>query len=474
MKKLLSLTLSTLLVLTPMTAFANSAQTQFQGVSPTGTMITGEQSPILVEKETLTFELQEFPLEYYAEEAEYLAYTGKVTAEYTFHNPADYDVTAKLAFPFGQAPDYGYAFAAVDAEKYDVLLDGAPIERTVRHTLFYRGEEFALEKDLPNLIDGYMEDAFWKFDLPVTKYTWEISGIDEEFDAARLGFWWDGDPAERKLMLMNQSGGNHSEDKIAVTRWVENGDKIVLYVFGKPLEENLEWFSENGSEDTPFVYTLTFLGEETGTYEDYVFAEWEDTSTVLRHDWYNAMTQCLKKSEWDFGILGSFEFNGNLRADDLLRWYEYEISIPAGGTVVNMVTAPMYPDANVRYEPPIYTYNYLLSPAKTWADFGNLDIIVNTPYYMTESGGDFSFEKTETGYQTSLDGLPEGELTFTLSADAEPKASGGMKDFFMIGIAVVGTLVYGGLQVLKVICIAVIIVIAVFVWRKRKKRKQDK
>ena len=81
----------------------------------------------------------------------------------------------------------------------------------------------------------------------------------------------------------------------------------------------------------------------------------------------------------------------------------------------------MYPDANVRYEPPIYTYNYLLSPAKTWADFGNLDIIVNTPYYMTESGGDFSFEKTETGYQTSLDGLPEGELTFTLSEAAKPK-----------------------------------------------------
>ena len=257
MKKLLSLTLSTLLVLTPMTAFANSAQTHFRGISPVGTMVTGEQSPIIVQHEQLTFDLQEFPLEHYAEEAEYLAYSGKVTAEYTFHNPADYDVTAKLAFPFGQAPDYGYAFTAVDAEKYDILVDGKPIESRVRHTLFYRGEEFSLEKDLPNLIDGYMEDDFWNFDLPVTKYTWEISGIDEEFDAARLGFWWNGDSAERKLMLMNQSGGNHSEDKIAVTRWVENGDIIEGYVFGKPLEENLEWFSENGAEDTPFDYTLT-------------------------------------------------------------------------------------------------------------------------------------------------------------------------------------------------------------------------
>ena len=427
MKKLLSLTLSTLLVLTPMTAFANSAQTHFRGISPVGTMVTGEQSPIIVQHEQLTFDLQEFPLEHYAEEAEYLAYTGKVTAEYTFHNPADYDVTAKLAFPFGQAPDYGYAFTAVDAEKYDVLVDGKPIENRVRHTLFYRGEEFALEKDLPNLIDGYMEDDFWNFDLPVTKYTWEISGIDEEYDAARLGFWVKGGETERKLMLADQSGANNSEEeKLAVTRWVENGDLIEVYVFGKPLEEELEWFSENGSEDIPFDYTLTSVGVETATYEDFVFADWEENSTVLRHDWYNAVTQNLKKCEMnfdrDFGILGSFEYGNGLPVDDLLRWYEYEISIPAGGTITNTVTAPMYPDMNTRYEPPIYEYTYLLSPAKTWAEFGKLDIVVNTPFYMTESSGDFSFEKTENGYQASCDGLPDGELEFILSESAKPKA----------------------------------------------------
>ncbi|MBQ7759000.1 hypothetical protein [Anaerotignum sp.] len=428
MKKLISMVLSTLFLLTPTTAFANSAQTYFRGIAPSGAMITGEQSPIIVQHEQLTFDIQEFPLDYYREEGAYLAYSGKVTAEYTFHNPADYDVTAKLAFPFGQTPDYGYSFHphtdkqvfAADAKKYDVLVDGKPVESTVRHTLFYRGDEFELEKDLPNLHDGYMEDPFWNFDTPVTKYTWEISGIAEEFDAARLGFWWDGDATERKLMLMNQSGGNNSEDKIAVTRWVENGDTIEVYVFGKPLEGELEWFSENGAEDTPFDYELTLVGEETATYEEFVFADWEDNSTVLRHDWYNAVTQNLKKCEWDFGILGSFEYTGRFPVENLLRWYEYEITVPAGGTIVNTVTAPMYPDANVRYEPPIYTYHYLLSPAKTWAEFGTLDIVVHTPNHMLETNLQ-SFEKNENGYQSSYDGLPDGELTFTLSEDASPK-----------------------------------------------------
>ena len=46
---------------------------------------------------------------------------------------------------------------------------------------------------------------------------------------------------------------------------------------------------------------------------------------------------------------------------------------------------------------------------------------MNTPFYMTESSGDFSFEKTENGYQASCDVLPDGELKFTLSEDAKPK-----------------------------------------------------
>ena len=467
MKKWISLTLSTLFILQPAAAFANSAQTYFQGISPTGTMVIGEQSPIVVEQEQLTFDLQEFPLEHYAEEEAYLAYSGKVTAEYTFHNPADYDIRAKLAFPFGQTPDYGYSFNpdtdqrvyAPDGEKYDVLVDGEPIESTVRHTLFYRGEEFQLEKDLPNLIDGYMEDDFFHFDLPVTKYTWEISGIDETFDAARLGFRWSGDETERKLLLMDQSGGENKEDKIAVTRWVENGDSIELYVFGKPLEEEPEWFSENGSENTPFDYELTFLGEETATYEEFVFADWEENAMVLRHDWYNAVTQNLKNCEWEYGILNSLEYAGQFLADDLLRWYEYEIFIPAGGTITNTVTAPIYPDLNTRYEPPIYTYSYLLSPAKTWAEFGTLDIVVHTPYYMTESGGDFSFEKTETGYQVSYDGLPDGELEFTLSADAYPKEINNLSDVVRMASLICASL-------------AIVFGIAAFRYAEKKEKKQ--
>lgn len=65
----------------------------------------------------------------------------------------------------------------------------------------------------------------------------------------------------------------------------------------------------------------------------------------------------------------------------------------------------------------MYDYTYLLSPAQTWAEFGNLEIVINTPYYLHESSLS-GFEKTETGYAYSQDGLPEGDLTFELSEQA--------------------------------------------------------
>ena len=73
------------------------------------------------------------------------------------------------------------------------------------------------------------------------------------------------------------------------------------------------------------------------------------------------------------------------------------------------MTAPLYPAIDSGYTPSLYAYTYLLSPAKTWAQFGELEVVVKTPYYMTESGID-GFTRTDGGYALSLPGLPEGEL----------------------------------------------------------------
>ena len=102
-------------------AYANSAQRHWRGTDGTGAVVTGEDCPIVVDKELLTFDVQEFPEQYYPDTDSFLAYTGKVTAEYIFRNPANYAVTATLVFPFGNLPHYGeYIYDRATGRPVDV------------------------------------------------------------------------------------------------------------------------------------------------------------------------------------------------------------------------------------------------------------------------------------------------------------------------------------------------------------------
>ena len=58
-------------------AYANSAQRHWSGTDVTGAVVTGEDCPIVVERELLTFDVQEFPEQYYPDTDSFLAYTGK-------------------------------------------------------------------------------------------------------------------------------------------------------------------------------------------------------------------------------------------------------------------------------------------------------------------------------------------------------------------------------------------------------------
>ena len=153
------------------------------------------------------------------------------------------------------------------------------------------------------------------------------------------------------------------------------------------------------------------------TFKDYALRDYDETSGILESDWYNAQVELLRLSSetWGNGLIQIEE-----RDFSLMRWYEYTLTLEPGQTLKNAVTAPLYPAIDAGYTPSLYSYTYLLSPAKTWAQFGELEVVVKTPYYMTESGID-GFTKTDGGYALTLPGLPESELTFTLSESETPQ-----------------------------------------------------
>ena len=292
---------------------ANSAQRHWSGTDSTGALVKDKNCPLVVEKELLTFDVQEFPKNYYNSTEEFLAYTGKLTAEYTFRNPADYAVTATLVFPFGNLPHYGeYIYdsptdkytAASDTEKYGVKVNGKPIEATVRHTLKDRGTPFSLNEDMPKLTDGYIADSFFRPDLPVWVQQYSIEGINPENQAATAALVLREDPTKTRVLWEEKSGIATLKDGFRISGWTKPGDTLTVYIFGEPPKDGITWsLYENGACKKKIDGNITLKYSEQMTFRDFAFREYDHGSGISESDWYNAQVAFLNagSEEWRRG-----------------------------------------------------------------------------------------------------------------------------------------------------------------------------
>lgn len=448
-------------VMLTLTASANSAQTWWEGVDASGIVVQDENSPIVVEKEILTFDLQEFPAEYYTSREDFLQYGGSVTAEYTFYNPSEYTVTAKLLFPFGIQPSYAGISGDIMAGRYGVSVDGVAVETTQRHSLTTGYDQFSLEKGLDRLSDNYLEGTWVRQDTPVTKYTFEVEGTGAQQGSSVLAtLSLDSCIENQWFYLPDVSGYSGGDDgTVAVSSWAWDGKTLEVCVIGEDFDTFPQWkFYSNGSEKEQVAGSMTEASVEQLTFREFALSQWTEDSGVSEMDWYNAvLSACEELAAENHDLIVFWRYGMDL-SGYLMGWYEYEITLEPGQHITNRVTAPMYPDIDQNYEPAVYTYHYLLSPAQTWSQFGKLEIRINTPFHMSEESIS-GFRQTETGYRLVQGGLPEGELTFSLCQEEEPEK-----------VKSSGLSVLGPEMVMVVFCVLLLcgLVAAVCVHRKRK------
>lgn len=374
----------------PLETCANSAQSDWEGTRANGAVVKEGECPLIVEQELLTFDIPEFPESHYESREQFLAYSGNVSAEYTFYNPEDYSVTATLVFPFGKVPEYGFQYDTAtlqpvygaDTEKYGVTVNGEEIEKRLRNT--YAADDFELERDMAKLHDGYVEDPFYAPEMPVTRYTYTANGIDPELNgAASAGFRLSGDSGKTKVYLENSSGYNRLGKELEVSTWVNNGVQVDVYMIGEQPKELPDWYiCENGAMEERTAGELTLTDTEEMTFRDFTMMSYDPESYISETDWYNAVVYEMNLYEKDFGFIECF-FDQLDVSDTLMRWYEYEITVGPGERLTNKVTAPLYPAIHGEADP-TYDYTYLLSPAQTWKEFQDLEIVIHTPFVLRE------------------------------------------------------------------------------------------
>lgn len=449
---------------------ANSAQTEWEGAAPGGIVVSDSECPLIVENELLTFDIQKFPETFYESLDEYLAYSGKVTAEYTFYNPSDYTVRATLAFPFGKAPDYGYIYdydtgescLDADASLYSITADGQELDKKLRFTFQESGEAFDLDEELNKLEQGIVKDEFYRPDMPVTKYTYEFKGIDNEtYNAAQAMAVIDDWSGRTKYFFGDTGGYSDLTEHVEVSVWAENGHEFTFYVIGDEPEEMPEWaIYADGTLEKEIDGVSVEKSAEKFTLEEFAQLICGTAESANSADLYNAVIAMLNQSEQRCGVIMN-DFYEAWLLESLMRWYEYEIILEPGQRLVNRVEAPIYPAVSGTGESAEYTYTYLLSPASTWQEFGSLDVEIDTPFYLTDSepGG---MEEREGGYSLALESLPEGELVFSLRSSNRPETY--ISSLFPAAAAAAGTVAAAAVIGAAAILIAI---------RKQKKGQRD-
>ncbi len=441
-------------------ASANSAPSYWSGTAASGAIVTDGQCPVEVESEKLTFDIPHTPKNRYEDAEEFSSYGATVTAEYRFYNPTDMDVQMELAFPFGSCPDYlREKLFLFDSQRYAITADGAEVPHMIRHT-YSRGSLKLDLDDIGSIFAGPVEDDFYREDLAGRYHVFDLTfddpadmGSDEDY---YVEVTMNYNPTRTHIIASAESIQLEGGDLTLIFR----ADASFLSLGEQP--NILNTAVKRGTGGWSFGYetvegaTARVASRGETTFFDIAATNCPDGVSIP--DFYNAAVGFLNDSFDDGGGLYSTDLS-SLGLHDFMCWYTYSLTVPAGGTVVNTVTAPLYPSiAGGDFE-----YTYYLSPAHRWASFGRLEVEVNTPFEVSFYQNE-RFEKTDTGYRWEREGLPLGELYFTIS-QGNYAATG--ITYFSIFCGVLA----GGALLFILLLVGLSLLLVFLLTRKKKKKK---
>ena len=422
---------------------ANAVRREWVGSTINGPVPALEACPVVVESEDLSFRIQAFPRVFSGDNSGAEPYDATFQADYSFYNPSEYKIQSRVLFPLGSPPDYAVPGAGetheIPPETYTVSADGKPIETERRYSFRNPNKAFDAERESRLLRDKYLTDAFYQPDLPVTSYLYMIRKLPEDApDAVSAAIDLDASNAGRRVILLEQSGMSRLENgSLRLSLWAENQLPVHLLVLGEDLPSEPVWtfYRDGAVEDgSEMEGEMSLEQKERFSYEDLLRSLQKPGVEISDVDWYNTVTSKLRLAEGRDSSVDTATSNAKpeadaipayfyscfqdegplrLRADQLMCWYAYDLQWEPGQRLRHRVQAPLYPDIDQSDAFPVYTYHYLLSPARTWAGFGPLTIQIQTPYELSRSSPD-GFTRNAGGYELKLDGLPDGELTFSL------------------------------------------------------------
>jgi hypothetical protein len=400
-------------------ALANSGPVYWQGYPSAGIMAVERNSPIKVEREDLVFDFSD------SADSDYTV-NGRATAVYKMSNPTGETQSVRMAFPFvGSAYSLSPDDIVITADgallPYDVYI-GEAVKSYANRDPQMKEASFEFEDIVSTITDKtYIAKSFKESDKGKLYTIYVEPTTDQDINVA-VDFSFNRN--KTKILTGGFDRLEWDGQKLRIASWCRKAGVLEVFVLGEDIKLEINAYTDGElSERTGlFSYRVEEEQKEIKTYlAEYVvrFVNAERNDMLSDVQIYNlyakAFDECLSRhmglcSEGDLRSSGEQK-----RIITLVYTVEFppesqkevSVSFTATGTMDNRKTVK-----------PLYSFEYILSPAKNWAGFKDLNIEVIPPAaapYIVQSST--ALTKGEDGvYRASLDRLPEEDLSFTLYA----------------------------------------------------------
>lgn len=402
-------------------AYANSGPTYWRGYPSLELLSVEENNPIVVEKEDLIFD---FSREEYLEHGSY-SISGLVTAAYRMSNNTLEDKSVHMAFPIiSSIREFNPEDVAIEMNGESIpfkvyIGDEVRKFKNMESMEEYNGLDF--ETIVQSINKGIYTPRHYDLNEIGTLYTYDVSVAPKDRVYFSIDYTYDTE--KTKIIDKGFNRYEMDEGKTRISTLIQDDETLEIYVIGEDVDFNISGFldSELLEETQDYTYEVK---RENISIEDYLKRSIEDYKASDRYGGYLTDNQLcsLVYEELDDAIernVVNISMDGFYYFDEMDRiiLLGYEVDFPreskrdisvsyiSKGAMSMMET----------YEP-LYTFEYLLNPAKRWSSFSNLNVEIRPPKsnpYIVDSSIALHRDM-EGNYIGNFESLPDRDLYFVL------------------------------------------------------------
>lgn len=419
MKKTLSLIAMIFLVF-PSFAVANSGPTYWYHHPSSEILVVEQASPIQVLNEHLLFDFSN-------ENHQPHWISGKVTAAYEMYNPTNETQRVQMLFPF--------ATTLTSFSEKDVIVTAGgetlPYELFIGEVVYGESKEiFQFDRIVSQITNKPYEPTYFSNQKVGKLYIIEATPTTEETTTLNIQFEFD--LQKTKVFTKGFTGYGMTNGKAEISAWIFEPTTLHLFVIGEDID-----FRSSGK------VTTSILTKEVTVKEYFSELIEEIQNEVLEEKFedgqlYEVFVKALDESFANtFGLSSEFMLLDQLSMERILS-LAYTVEFPP--TTKKQVTVSYLANGTMdktKTNHPLYTFHYLLNPAKNWSDFKNLHVRIITPSlapYIVDSSFEVKKE-ADNVYEAFFTELPEEDLSFTLHYEEEISSSfsSNQLNFILIG-----------------------------------------